>query len=41
MIFDYVEKKHIINSIEDFEEKGTPKGFGPSTSYDLVYEGKT
>ena len=40
MEFEKVEKEHILLGIKDFEEKGIPKGFGPSSTYDLVFEGK-
>ncbi len=40
-MFEQVNKKHILKGIADFEEKGLPNGFGPSSTYDLVYEGKT
>ncbi|OWW25490.1 hypothetical protein B4Q04_07695 [Zobellia sp. OII3] len=40
MNFDLVTKEHIIQGIKDFEEKGFPNGFGPSSTYDLIYEGK-
>lgn len=40
MLFDKVTKKHILQGITDFEEKGFPKEFGPSSTYDVVYEGK-
>ena len=32
-----VTKEHILEAIKDFEEKGIPKGFGPSSTYDLVF----
>tara|TARA_R110000764_G_scaffold28092_1_gene66117 strand:- start:163 stop:3522 length:3360 start_codon:yes stop_codon:yes gene_type:complete len=41
MMFDKVTKDHIIQGIKDFEVKGLPKGFGPSSTYDLIFEGKT
>lgn len=40
MEFKKVEKIHILQGIKDFEEKGLPNGFGPSSTFDLVYEGK-
>ncbi|WP_111709117.1 EVE domain-containing protein [Lutibacter citreus] len=40
MLFDKVKPEHILFGIRDFEEKGLPKGFGPSTSYDLLFKGK-
>ncbi|MEP2059803.1 MAG: AAA family ATPase [Maribacter litoralis] len=40
MKFEKVEKTHILQGIKDFKEKGLPIGFGPSSTYDLVFEGK-
>ncbi|WP_052461069.1 EVE domain-containing protein [Psychroserpens mesophilus] len=40
MLFNKVTKEHIIQGIKDFEEKGYPNGFGPSSTYDVMYEGK-
>jgi len=40
MLFNKVTKEHILQGIADFEEKGFPKKFGPSSTYDVVYEGK-
>ncbi len=40
MLFDKVNKEHIVQGIKDFEEKGIPKGFRSSTSYDLIYNDK-
>jgi 5-methylcytosine-specific restriction protein B len=40
MLFEKVNKERIIKGIKDFEEKGLPKGFGPSSTYDLVFEDK-
>lgn len=40
MIFKNVTQEHIIQGIKDFEEKGLPNGYGPSSTYDLSYEGK-
>lgn len=40
MEFDRVKDNHIILGIKDFEEKGYPKGFGPSSTYDLLFESK-
>jgi hypothetical protein len=40
MLFDKVKKEHILQGIKDFEEKSYPNEFGPSSTYDLVYEGK-
>jgi hypothetical protein len=39
-LFDSVQIEHIIKGIKDFEEKGLPNGFGPSSTYDLVFEDK-
>ncbi|RED42623.1 dynein-related subfamily AAA family protein [Winogradskyella eximia] len=41
MLFDKVKKEHILQGLKDFEEKGYPDGFGPSSTYDVVFEGKT
>ncbi|TDY64173.1 dynein-related subfamily AAA family protein [Algibacter lectus] len=40
MLFNRVTKEHILQGIRDFEEKGYPNEFGPSSTYDLVHEGK-
>ncbi|MFC5194807.1 AAA family ATPase [Bizionia hallyeonensis] len=40
MLFNQVTKDHILQAIKDFEDKGFPNEFGPSSTYDLVYEGK-
>ncbi|GAL00787.1 hypothetical protein JCM19314_1824 [Nonlabens ulvanivorans] len=40
MEFDKVTAQHIKQGIKDYEEKGFPKGFGPSSTYDVLYEGK-
>lgn len=40
MLFDQVKKEHILQGIKDFENKGYPNGFRPSSTYDLVYEGE-
>ncbi|GAK89675.1 hypothetical protein JCM19297_297 [Nonlabens ulvanivorans] len=40
MEFDKVTAQHIEQGIKDFEEKGYPNGFGPSSTYDVLYEGK-
>jgi len=40
MLFDQVKRKHILQGIKDFEEKGYPDGFGPSSTYDLIVDGK-
>ncbi|MBU3012264.1 EVE domain-containing protein [Polaribacter vadi] len=39
MLFEKVTKEHILQGIKDFEENGLPNGFGPSSTYDLVYNG--
>ncbi|WP_276530866.1 AAA family ATPase [Aestuariivivens sediminis] len=36
-MFEKVRKEHIIQGIRDYKEKGLPKGFGPSSTYDLFY----
>jgi hypothetical protein len=38
MLFEKATKKHILQGIKDFEEKGFPNGFGPSSTYDVVFE---
>jgi len=40
MIFEKVKKQHLLEGIRDFEEKGFPHGFGPSSTYDVLHEGK-
>ena len=40
MEFEKVKKEHVLQGIKDFEEKGYPNGFGPSSTYDIVYKGK-
>ncbi len=40
MLFDKVKREHILKAIKDFEEKGYPNEFGPSSTYDIVHEGK-
>lgn len=40
MDFEQVTEEHILKGIADFNQKGMPNGFGPSSTYDLVYEGK-
>lgn len=39
-MFEKVKEEHILKGIRDFIEKGIPKGFGPSSTYDLVYQDK-
>ena len=38
MEFEKIRKAHILQGIKDFEEKGFPDGFGPSSTYDVVYK---
>lgn len=38
--FKDVKKEHILKAIKVFEEKGYPDGFGKSSTYDLIHEGK-
>jgi hypothetical protein len=40
MLFEKVTKEHILQAIKDFEEKGLPNEFGPSSTYDLVFQDK-
>ena len=40
MLFEKVNKEHILQGIKDYEEKGLPNGFGASSTYDLVFEDK-
>ena len=40
MLFEKVTKENILQGIKDFETKGFPKGFGPSSTYDVVSEGE-
>lgn len=40
MIFDKVKREHILQGIKDFEENDYPNGFGPSSTYDVVYNDK-
>jgi hypothetical protein len=40
MEFEKVTKEDILEAIKDYEEKGIPKGFGFSSTYDLVFNGK-
>jgi 5-methylcytosine-specific restriction endonuclease McrBC GTP-binding regulatory subunit McrB len=40
MLFEKVKEEHILQAIKDYEEKGIPNGFGPSSTYDVVYEAK-
>ena len=38
MEFEKVRKEHILKAIKDYQEKGLPKGFGPSSTYDMYYK---
>lgn len=38
MEFKKVRKEHILKAIKDYQEKGLPKGFGPSSTYDIYYK---
>ena len=38
MEFEKVRKEHILKAIKDYQEKGLPKGFGPSSTYDIYYK---
>ncbi|MDO6600641.1 McrB family protein [Tenacibaculum sp. 1_MG-2023] len=40
MLFEKVKREHVLKGIKDFEEKGLPNGFGPSSTYDLIYNDK-
>ncbi|WP_397445964.1 hypothetical protein [Polaribacter sp. R77954] len=40
MLFDKVNREHILQGIKDFEEKGLPNEFGPSSTYDVIYKDK-
>jgi 5-methylcytosine-specific restriction endonuclease McrBC GTP-binding regulatory subunit McrB len=40
MLFEKVTKEHILQGIKDFEEKGLPKEFGASSTYDVVSQDK-
>lgn len=39
-MFENISRNDIINGIEDFDKKGYPDGFGPSTTYDIFFEGQ-
>ena len=41
MLFNQVTEDHILQAIQDFEEKGYPNGFGPSSTYDVLSNNKT
>ena len=38
MEFEKVKEEHILKAIKDYQEKGLPKGFGPSSTYDIFYK---
>ena len=40
MLFEKVNKEHIIQGITDYEEKGLPNEFGPSSTYDVIFQDK-
>lgn len=40
MLFEKVTKQHILQAIKDFDGKGYLNRFIPSSTYDVVYEGK-
>lgn len=40
MEFEKVREEQILQGIKDYKEKGLPKEFGPSSTYDLVFEGE-
>jgi hypothetical protein len=40
MLFKKVTKEHSLKVIKDFEEKGLPNDFGPSSTYDVIFEDK-
>jgi hypothetical protein len=40
MLFKKVTKEHLLKAIKDFEEKGLPNDFGPSSTYDVIFENK-
>lgn len=39
-MFEKVTSEHILKGIEDYNDKGLPNGFGPSSTYDLIFEDK-
>ncbi|HAB26942.1 MAG TPA: hypothetical protein DCE27_03645, partial [Xanthomarina gelatinilytica] len=41
MLFNKVTKEHILKAIKDLDSKSYPSGFRPSTTYDVLYNGKT
>ena len=41
MEFEKVKEQHILQGIEDYKTNGLPKGFGPSSTYDLVHDGES
>lgn len=40
MDFELVRREHILQGIKDYEEQGYPPGFGPSSTYDVIFKGK-
>lgn len=40
-MFEKVKKEDILQGIKDFKGNGLPNGFGPSSTYDLAFDGKT
>ena len=40
MLFEKVTEEHILQGIKDYKEKGLPNGFGASSTYDIIHEGK-
>ena len=40
MEFEKVREEHILQGLEDYNTKGLPKEFGPSSTYDLVFKGE-
>ena len=38
MEFEKVRKEHILKAMKDYQEKGLPNGFGPSSTYDIYYK---
>ena len=41
MQFENVKEEHILKGIKDYEKLGLPEGYGPSSTYDIHYNGKT
>ncbi|MDO6818908.1 EVE domain-containing protein [Zobellia sp. 1_MG-2023] len=40
-MFEEVTHEHILKGIQDFKDKGIPKGFAPSSTYDLIFQGRS